>query len=86
MIAIDLSGDDPKVKATTTASHPQATSAIAPAIRRNGRSQFRRDASVVIEVLDAHASGFQVAVDIHQTLDPSLQADAAEAGFGIKLQ
>jgi hypothetical protein len=38
MIAIDLPGDDPKVKAMTTTSQPQATSAIALAIRRNGRS------------------------------------------------
>ena len=40
MIAIDLPGADPKVRAMTTTSQPQATSATAPAILRNGRSGF----------------------------------------------
>src|SRR5437763_2850133 len=37
-IAIDLPSGDPKVSATITASQPQATSAIAPAILLNLRS------------------------------------------------
>ena len=39
-MAIDLPGADPKVRATTTASQPQTTSAIAPAIRPNGQARF----------------------------------------------
>ena len=85
MIAIDFPGADPNVNAITTTSQPQATSAIAPAIRRNGGSRSTRR-SVVIEVLNAHALGLEVAVDLHQTVDPSLQAGPAEARSGIKLQ
>jgi hypothetical protein len=42
MIAIDLPGAEPKVRATTTASQPPTTSAMAPAIRPDGRSHLRR--------------------------------------------
>ena len=40
MIAIDFPGADPKVRAITTTSQPPITSAIAPPIRRNGRSRL----------------------------------------------
>jgi hypothetical protein len=39
MIAIDLPGADPKVRAIMTTSQPLTTSAIPPAIRSNGRSR-----------------------------------------------
>ena len=42
MIAIDFPGADPKVRPITTASQPAATSAIAPAIRRNGGTVLGR--------------------------------------------
>src|ERR1700688_3852842 len=86
MIAIDLPGAEPKVRATTTASQPHATSAMAPAIRPDGSSHFRGALLVVIEVLDARAPGLEVAVDVDKTVDPGLQAGPAKAGPGIKLQ
>ena len=86
MIAIDLPGADPKVRAMTTTSQPLTTSAMAPAIRRSCRSELRVKLSIVIEVLDAHALGLEITVDVDETVDPGLQAGAAEAGFGIKLQ
>ena len=39
-MAIDLPGADPKVNATTTASQPKTTSAIAPAIRPSGNARL----------------------------------------------
>ena len=85
-MAIDLPGADPKVSAMTTASQPQTTSAIAPAIRRSGGSRSAERPSVVIEVLNARAPGLEVAVDVDQTVDPGLQAGPAKARPGIKLQ
>src|SRR5438445_9011020 len=85
-IAIDLPGAEPKVNATTTASQPQTTRAIAPAIRPKGKARLCRRPSVVIEVLNACAPGFEIAVDIDKLVDPSLQACSAKAGSGIKLQ
>src|SRR5438094_10475469 len=85
MIAIDLPGAEPKVSATTTASQPPTTSAMAPAIRPDGRSQFR-GASVVIKMLNARAPGLEIPVDIDEAVDPNLQPGPAEAGPGIKLQ
>lgn len=79
IMAIDLPGADPKVRAITTASQLPATSATALAIRRSGRS-------VIVEVLNADAPGPKVAVDVDQTVDPSLEPGPAEAGSGIKLQ
>ena len=85
-IAIDFPGGDPKVNAMMTASQPQATSAIAPAIRRSGGSRFPTCPSVVIEVLNYGTLGLEVAVDLHETVDPHLQTGPAKAGPGIKLQ
>src|SRR5882672_4114166 len=82
MIAIDLPGADPKVKATTTASQPHTTRVIAPAIRPNSEARLCRRPSVVIEVLNARAPGFEIAVDIDKLVDPSLQAGPAKAGPG----
>ena len=86
MIAIDLPGADPKVRAMTTTSQPQAMSATAPAIRRNCRSELQRCVSIVIEVLNTHAFSLEIAIDVDETVDPSLQAGAAEAGLCIQLQ
>src|SRR5689334_20405707 len=82
MMAMDLSGPAAKARLTTRESQPHSTSATAPAMRSRKRSR----PSVVIEVLNADTSGFQLAIDIHETLDPSLQAGAAEAGFGIEIK
>src|ERR1700712_2408624 len=80
--AIDFPGADPNVSAITTTSQPQATSAIAPAIRRSLSMRW----SVIVKVLNTHTPGLEVAVDVHQTVDPSLHAGPAKAGLGIKLQ
>src|SRR5438093_814390 len=115
-IAIDLPSGDPKVSATITASQPQATSAIAPAIllnlrsaplepfpfrlNRNGALSFCFDAFssrepvstslenalVIIEMLNAGALCLQVAVDINQALDASLQTGPAKPGFGVEVE
>ena len=85
-IAIDLPGADPKLNATTAASQPQTTRAIAPAIRPNRIVLPGRGLLVVIEVFNARTSGSEIAVDIHQSVDPGLQAGPAKAGPGIKLQ
>src|SRR6266702_5601671 len=82
--AIDFPGADPKVSAITTVSQPQATSAMAPAIRRNGGMRRSTRSSVVIEVLNTHTPGLEVAVDIHETVDPYLEAGPSEAGSRIK--
>src|SRR5215211_1568164 len=83
--AIDLPGADPKVKAVTTASQPATTSVIAPAIRPHRQAPCRRP-SVIIEVLNARAFGLEFAVDVHETVDPDLQAGPAKAGPGVQLQ
>src|SRR6185295_9085106 len=83
--AIDLPGADPKVKSVTTASQPPTTSVIAPAIRPH-RKPSRRRLSVVIEVLNARAPGLELAVDIHEAVDPGFQAGSAKPGPGIQLQ
>src|ERR1700676_2839401 len=77
--AIDFPGADPKVNAMTTTSQPQTTSAIAPTIWRSGGRRRSMRSSVVIEVLNAHAPGLEVPVDVHQCVDPDLEADPAEA-------
>ena len=81
-IAIDFPGGDPNVNAITTTSQPQATSAMAPAMRRS----LPVRSSVVIEVLNRSAPGLEVAVDLDETVDPCLEAGPAKAGPGIKLQ
>src|SRR5882757_44929 len=85
--AIDLPGADTKVSATTTASQPQATRAIAPAILPSGRSHVAEGLpSIVIEVLDARAAGFEVPIDIDQPVNSSPQPGPAEAGLGIEIK
>src|SRR6187397_1509270 len=87
MIAIDLPGADPKVRATTIVNQPQATSTIAPVILPNGRSLDERGLpSIVIEVLDAGAPGLELPADIDQTIDPSLKTNPAEAGPGVEIE
>src|SRR5256884_4397614 len=81
-IAIDVPGGDPKVSATMTASQPQVTSAVAPAILLS----LRNEPLVIIEVLDARALCFKVAVDINQALDASLQTGPAKPGFGVEAE
>src|SRR5258706_7242079 len=86
-IAIDLPGADAKVRTTTTASQPEATRAIAAVILPSGRSQGATGlSSVVIEVLDARASGLEVPADIDQTVNSSAKTCPAEAGPGIEIQ
>src|SRR5712671_3784034 len=87
-IAIDLPGADAKVRATTIANQPAATKAVAAVIRRNGRSPGATDRrpSIVIEVLDARASGLECSIDIDKAIDPGPQAGPAEAGFGVEIQ
>ena len=81
-IAIDFPGADPKVRAITTTSQPQATSAMAPAMRRSLPAR----PSVVIEVLNVGTLGLEIAVDLDQTVDPYLEAGPAKAWPGVKLQ
>src|SRR5260221_13072935 len=84
--AIDFTGADPKVNAITTASQPPATSAMAPKMRRSGDSRRSMRWSVVIEVLNAHAFGLEVAVDVNKAGVLGLEAGPAEAGSRIKFQ
>ncbi len=81
-MAIDLPGADPKVRATTIANQPQATSAIAPAIRPT----VLRGPLVVVEVLNAGTLRLEVADDIDQAIDPNLKTGPAEAGSGVKIE
>src|SRR5439155_10881087 len=85
-MAIDLPGAEPKVNATTTAIQPKTTRAIAPAMRPSGNARFCRRSSVVIEVLNARTLGLELAVDIHEAVDPGFQAGPAKPGPGIQLQ
>src|SRR5687768_2863712 len=85
-MAIDLPGADPKVNATTTASQPTTTKAIAPAMRTSGNARFCRRASVVIEVLNACTPGLELAVDVDKPVDPGFHAGPAKPGPGIQLQ
>src|SRR3954469_2019711 len=78
MMAMDLLGPAAKERPTTSASQPQTTSATLPAIRRA--------VLIVIEVLNAGTPGFQLAIDFNHTVDPSLQAGAAKAGFGVEIE
>ena len=85
-IAIDFPGADPNVNAITTASQPPATSAIAPAIRRNGGNRLSWRSSVIIEVLNHCTLGLEIAVDLDETVDLHLEAGPVKAGPAIKLQ
>src|SRR3954447_22821033 len=82
MMAMDLSGPAAKDRPITRASQPQTTSATLPAIRSATRSR----PSVIVEVLNSGAPGFQVFGDLDQMVDPNLQARPAEAGFCVELE
>src|SRR5216110_3431876 len=75
-IAIDLPSGDPKVSATITASQPQATSAIAPAILLNLRSAplepfpFRLNRNGALSFcFDAFSSREPVSTSLENALD-----------------
>src|SRR5262245_42052943 len=76
MMAMDFSGPAAKASPITSASHPHTTSATPPATRSGKRSR----SLVVIEVVNAGTPGLQLAVDLHETVDPNLQAHSTEAG------
>src|SRR5580765_6081384 len=78
---MDFSGPVAHVNPTTSASPPAATSVIALAIL-TGRGN---PALVVVKVLNAGTPGLQLAIDVHQTIDPNLQAGPAEAGLGVEI-
>src|SRR5262245_43247156 len=82
MRAMDFSGPAAKARPITSVSQPQTTSPTAPAMR-SGR---RKRSLIVIEVLNAGTPGFQLAIDVNETIDPSLQAGPAEAGFGVEIE
>src|SRR5262245_12175240 len=82
MMAIDRSGPAAKARPITSVSQPQTTSATLPAIRSGKRSR----SLIIVEVLNAGTSRLQLAIDIDETVDPSLQAGAAEAGFGVEFE
>src|SRR5215470_19143204 len=82
MMAMDFSGPAAKARQITSVSQPQTTSVTAPAIR-SGR--WKRSL-IVIEVLNAGTPGFQLAIDVDQMVNPSLQAGPAEAGFGVEVE
>src|SRR5262245_59134051 len=78
MMAMDLSGPAAKARPITSVSQPQITSA-APLTIRSGLL-------IVIEVLNDGTSRFQLAVDIDQSIDPSLEAGPAEAGSCVEIE
>src|SRR5512138_131618 len=78
MMAMDLSGPAAKERPATSVSQPQTTSATLPAIGNH--------LLIVIEVLNAGTPGLQLAIDVNQTIDPSLQPGPAEAGFGVEIE
>src|SRR5262245_4164409 len=82
MIAIDFSGPAAKARPITSVSQPQTTSATALAMR-NGR--WKRSL-VVVEMLNAGTPRLQLAINVDQSVDPSLQAGPAEAGFGVEIE
>src|SRR3954452_21073705 len=82
MSAIDFSGPAAKANPTSRASQPATTSAIAPAILDGCGSA----GLVVVEMLNAHPPCLELAHDIGQTVDPSLQSGAAEAGFCVEVE
>src|ERR1700741_1720067 len=77
MMAMDFSGPAAKVSPTTSVSQPATTSMIAPGILAT---------LVVIEVLNPGTPGLEVAHDVDQTVNPSLQARPAEAGFCVEIE
>src|SRR5215470_6455156 len=82
MMAMDLSGPAAKARPITSVSQPQTTSATLPAIRSGRRSR----PLIVVEVLNAGTPCLQLAIDIDETVDPSLQARPAKAGFGVEFE
>src|SRR5262245_27468591 len=82
MMAMDFSGPAAKERPITSVSQPQTTSATAPAMR-SGR---RKRSLIVVEVLNAGTPGFQLAINVDQSIDPSLQASPAEAEFGVEIE
>src|SRR5262249_38455172 len=78
MMAMDLSGPAAKARPITSVSQPQITSAE-PLTIRSGLL-------IVIEVLNDGTSRFQLAVDIDQSIDPSLEAGPAEAGSCVEIE
>src|ERR1700752_1417713 len=82
MMAMDLSGPAAKARPITSVSQPHTTSAAPPAIR-SGR---RRLSLIVVEVLNAGTPRLQLAIDIDQLVDPSLEAGPAEAGFAVEIE
>src|SRR5437868_405484 len=78
MIAIDFPGGEAKVRATTRANQPAATSTNAPTIRRSGRHPVELT-SIVIEMLDGRAGRLEIAVNLDEAVDPRTQASPAEA-------
>src|SRR4051812_46573300 len=80
--AIDLSGPAAKARPIASESQPETTSAIAPA-------NFAAPAVerlVVVEMLNAGTFCLQVLHNVDQTLDPNLEAGAAEAGPCVKIE
>src|SRR5437667_11132108 len=82
MMAMDLSGPAAKPRPISSVSQPHTTSTTAPVIRSGKRSRFL----IVVEVLNVATPGLQLSDDVDQTVDPSLQAGPAEAGFCVEIE